>query len=129
MKQNTKLCLLLPIKTCTLGTQSCHISSADCPIYMKFGLWLVLMIILVPCIHMKPDICTPSYQNLHSGYSKLSYLSGRWSDWTEIWFVASSHDYVGTLYSLKTGYMDSFLSKLALWALVVISQPPMVRLN
>jgi hypothetical protein len=91
--------LLLPIKTCTLGTQSCHISSAACPIYMKFGLWLVLMIILVPCIHMKPDICTPSYQNLHSGYSKLSYLSRQWSDLYEIWFVASSHDYIGTLYS------------------------------
>ena len=43
----------------------------------------------------------PFYQNLHSGHSKLSYLISRLSDWYEIWFVASTHDYIGTLYSQK----------------------------
>ena len=45
--------VLLPIKTCSLGTQSCHISVADDPIGVKFGFLLVLMIILVPFIHKK----------------------------------------------------------------------------
>ena len=36
-----------------LGTWSCHISAADGPIGLKIGLWLVLIIILIPYIHKK----------------------------------------------------------------------------
>ena len=86
-------CFLSKLESCG------HISSADGLIGLKFGLWLGLLILIGPLEAKKHGISTGSYQNLHPGHLKLSYLSRRWSDWTEIWFVASPHDYIGTLYS------------------------------
>ena len=57
---------LQPFQIWTLGTGSCHISSPDGPIRLKFGLWLVLMIILVPYIHKKTARVAGTTLNLES---------------------------------------------------------------
>ena len=57
---------LLPIKTCTLGTQSGHISAPDGPIELKFGLWLVLPIILVPEVKKNSARSAATTPNLES---------------------------------------------------------------
>ena len=59
-----KICT--PLQTWTLGNLICHFSAAFCPIGLKFGLWLVLMIILVPCIHSKTARVAASTLNLVS---------------------------------------------------------------
>ena len=99
MKQKTPIYVLHNIKTCILGSLSRHISAAHDPIRLKFGLWLGLSILIGPYEAKKTDICTAYYQNLHPGELKSSYLSQISADSAEIWFVASPHDYIGTLYS------------------------------
>ena len=59
-----KICT--PLQTWTLGNLICHISAAFCPIGLKFGLWLVLMIILTPCIHSKTARVAASTLNMES---------------------------------------------------------------
>ena len=51
-----------------------YISAADGPIGLKFGLWRVLPIILVPEVNKNPARSAATTQNLHSGYSKW-YIS------------------------------------------------------
>ena len=64
----------------------------------NFGYDKVFSLFLNP-LKGKPNRLAPTTPNLYSGYWNLSYLSHFLSDWTEIWFVASPHDYIGTLYS------------------------------
>ena len=66
MKQKKTIYALLLIKTCILGSLSRHISAAHDPIRLKFGLWLVLRIILVPCIHNKTARVAGTTLNLES---------------------------------------------------------------
>ena len=92
---------------------------ADCPKCLKIILWVLEFIIsqqgtsymteiwfvggsfISNRIHRskKDARSAPTIPNLNFGYWKLSYLITRWSDLTEIWFVASPHDYIDTLYS------------------------------
>ena len=66
MKQKIPIYVLHIIKTCILGSLSRHISAKFQPIRLKFGLWLVLMIILVPCIHSKMARATGTTLNMES---------------------------------------------------------------
>ena len=58
----------------TSSTLKLPISSADGLIGEKFGLWLVLPIILLPIEAQKSSRSGRTTQNLHSGYSKW-YIS------------------------------------------------------
>ena len=55
-----------PLQTWTLGNLICHFSAAFCPIGLKFGLWLVLIFILVPYIHSKTARVAASTLNMES---------------------------------------------------------------
>ena len=54
------------LSTCTLGTRSGHISAADGPIGLKFGLWLVLPIILLPEVNKDPARSAATTPNVES---------------------------------------------------------------
>ena len=58
-----------------------------------------LIIRIGPFEAKEPTRLAQITQNLHSENLKLSYLSHFSADSAEIWFVASPHDYIGTLYS------------------------------
>ena len=66
MKRKKPIYVLLIIKTCILGSLSRHISAKFQPIRLKFGLWVVLMIILVPCIHSKTATAAGTTLNMKS---------------------------------------------------------------